>query len=57
MQNVRLSFVKFLKNGHYKLAVANNDDNMQVPFLLKTKLFDDSARGINCSFSQNCTLL
>jgi hypothetical protein len=35
MQNVRLRFVKFFKIGLYKLADANNEDNVQVPFLSK----------------------
>jgi hypothetical protein len=40
MPNVRLKFVKFFKIGHYKLADANYEDNVQVPFLSKMALFE-----------------
>jgi hypothetical protein len=42
MPNARLRFVKFFKIGLYKLADANNEDNVQVPFLSKMALFENS---------------
>jgi hypothetical protein len=42
MPNVRLRFVKFFKIGLYKLADTNNEDNVQVPFLSKMALFENS---------------
>jgi hypothetical protein len=42
MPNVRLRFVKFFKIGLYKLADANNEDNVQVSFLSKMALFENS---------------
>jgi hypothetical protein len=52
MPNVRLRFVKFLKIGHYKLAGANNEDNVRVPFLLKRELFDAVSGGTRLLFPQ-----